>query len=180
MTIIKLTLLLGIVVLATACPKYRPAVNFKDPGSFVKELNAHLKDAQHTYECYRLGPTHIDAQGKSCAGFVQDLNKAKAVRNELLENALPFVDEAYADFVTDLQAGRDRANFVADVFELGTTAAVGITNGERPLQILGVALTAFRGGRRSADLNFFKEQTTPVLITKMDRKRAKVRAAIST
>jgi hypothetical protein len=114
MTIFKLTLLVGIVVLSTACPKYRPVVNFKNPGSFVNELNGHLKDAQHNYECYRFGPAHIDAQGKSCAGFVQDLNKAKAVRNELLENALPFIDEAYADFVTDLQAGRDRANFVRE------------------------------------------------------------------
>jgi hypothetical protein len=180
MTILKLTLLLGIVVLSTACPKYRPAVNFKNQGSFVNELNAHLKDAQHNYECYRFGPTHIDAQGRSCAGFSQDLNKAKAVRNELLENALPFIDEAYADFLVDLQAGRDRANFVADVIELGTTAAVGITNGDRPLQILGVALTAFRGGRRSADLNFFKEQTTPVLITKMDGSRARARTTILT
>jgi|SRR5689334_1837480 len=180
MTTVKLIFLLGIVVLSTACPKYRPAVDFKNPGSFVNELNAHLKDAQHNYECYRFGPNHIDAQGRSCAGFVQDLTKAKAVRNELLENALPFVDEAYADFVTDLQAGRDRANFVADVVELGTTAAVGITNGDRPLQILGVALTAFRGGRRSADLNFFKEQTTPVLITQMDGNRARIRTTILT
>jgi hypothetical protein len=93
---------------------------------------------------------------------------------------LPFIDAAYVDFINDLQAGRDRTNFVADVVELGTTAAVGITNGERPLQILGVALTAFRGGRRSADLNFYKEQTTPVLISKMDGNRAKVRATILT
>ncbi|HXQ70252.1 MAG TPA: hypothetical protein VN844_07175 [Pyrinomonadaceae bacterium] len=180
MTIIKLSLLAGIVVFSTACPKYRPTVDFKNPGSFVNKLNAHLKDAQHNYECYRFGPNHIDAQGKPCTGFTQDLNKAKAVRNELLENALPFVDEAYEDFVTDLQAGRDRANFVADIVELSTTAAVGITNGERPLQIMGIALTAFRGGRRSADLNYFKEQTTPVLITKMDGNRAKVRATILT
>src|ERR1051326_7672984 len=178
MTTIKPTLLLGVVFLSTACPKYRPAVDFKNPGTFINKLNVHLKDAQHNYECYRFGPNHVDAQGKNCAGYVQDLAKAKAVRNELLESALPFIDNAYADFVIDLQAGRDRANFVADVLELGTTATVGITNGDRPLQILGVGLTAFRGGRRSADLNFFKEQTTPVLITKMDGNRARVRSTI--
>lgn len=180
MTSIKFLLLLGVVMFSTACPKYRPAVDFKDPGSLISKLNTHLKDSYHTYECYRFGPTHIDAQGKSCGGFVQDLDKARAVRNEVLEDVLPYIDDAYFDFVTDLQAGRDRANFVADVIELGTTAAVGITNGERPLQILGVGLTAFRGGRRSADLNFFKEQTTPVLITKMDGNRATVRATILT
>jgi hypothetical protein len=176
----KLLLLLGVVVFSTACPKYRPSVDFKNPDSFVNRLNTHIQQAQHNYECYRFGPTHIDAQGKLCTGFVQDLNKAKAVRNELLENALPFIDSAYLDFINDLQAGRDRTNFVADLVELGTSAAVGITNGERPLQILGVALTAFRGGRRSADLNFYKEQTTPVLISKMDGNRAKVRATILT
>ena len=176
----KLFILLWIVVCSTACPKYKPAVDFKKPGTFISRLNEYIRQAQHNYECYRFGPTHVDAQALSCTGFVQDLAKAKAVRNDVLENALPFIDAAYVDFITDLQAGRDRTNFVADVVELGTTAAVGITKGQRPLQILGVALTAFRGGRRSADLNFFKEQTTPVLITKMDGNRARVRATILT
>ena len=177
---IKLLILMGIVAFSTACPKYRPAVDFKNPGTFISRLNDYIRQAQHNYECYRFGPAHIDAQSKPCTGFVQDLNKAKGVRNDVLENALPFIDAAYVDFINDLQAGRDRTNFVADVVELGTTAAVGITNGERPLQILGVALTAFRGGRRSADLNFYKEQTTPVLISKMDGNRANVRATILT
>lgn len=177
---IRLLILVGIVAFSTACPNYRPAVDFKNPGTFISRLNEYIRQAQHNYECYRFGPGHIDAQAKPCTGFVQDLAKAKAVRNDVLENALPFIDAAYGEFVNDLQAGRDRTNFVADVVELGTTAAVGITNGERPLQILGVALTAFRGGRRSADLNFFREQTTPVLISKMDGNRARVRATILT
>lgn len=177
---IKLLFLIGIVAFSTACPKYRPAVDFKKPGTFISRLNEYIRQAQHNYECYRFGPTHIDAEEKTCTGYIQDLSKAKAVRNDVLENALPFIDAAYVDFINDLQAGRDRTNFVADVVELGTTAAVGITNGERPLQILGVTLTAFRGGRRSADLNFYKEQTTPLLISKMDGNRAKVRKTILT
>jgi hypothetical protein len=172
-------LILMSLFLTTGCPKYRPKVDFENPSAFISKLNAHIKSRHHDYECYRFGPTYPSTLG-SCAGYALDLEKAKGVRNELLEGVLPYIDSAYLDFITDLQAGRDRTNFIADVVELGTTAAVGITNGERSLQILGVALTAFRGGRRSADLNFYKEQTTPVLITKMDGNRAKVRATILT
>ncbi len=62
--------------------------------------------------------------------------------------------------------------------DLSTAAAVGITKGERTLQIIGVALTAFRGGRKSADANFYKDTSTQILISKMDGNRAKARATI--
>src|ERR1043166_127216 len=161
----QLFLLVSTLIFATGCPKYRPAVDFKNPNSFIGRLNEHIKTRQLDY---------LNALASLPAGPA----KAKLIRNELIEDALPFIDSAYIDFITDLQAGRDRANFVADLVEPGTTGTVGITKGERPLQILGVGLTAFRGGRRSADLNFFKEQTTPVLISKMDGNRAEVRATI--
>ncbi len=165
MTKLPLYLLLGIVFFATGCPKYKPSVNFKDTQSFAAKANEHLMEKQAEY---------LRALGR------KDEASAKRVRNEAIESALPFIDAAYEDFITDITAGRDRTNFIADVVELGTSAAIGITNGERPLQILGVALTAFRGGRKSADLNFFRDQSTPILITKMDGNRAKVRAVILT
>ena len=96
----------------------------------------------------------------------------------MIDDALSYIDDAYGDFKNGLAAGRDRTNFVADLIDLGTSAAVGVTNGERPLQILGVALTAFRGGRRSADANFYKDQSTPILISKMNGNRARVRSLI--
>ncbi|HJP94707.1 MAG TPA: hypothetical protein VJ875_22285 [Pyrinomonadaceae bacterium] len=167
MNSIKLLFVISMLVFATGCPKYRPNVDFKNPDSFVSKLNAYITTRQAAY---------VTALGSVPDGPA----KAKVIRNELIEDVVPYVDGAYIDFITDLQAGRDRTNFVADLVELGTSAAVGITKGERPLQILGVALTAFRGGRRSADLNFYREQTTPVLITKMDGNRAKVRATILT
>lgn len=159
---LRLCLLLATTLLFAGCPKYQPSVNF-DRNGFVKQINDHFA-AQETQ--------YFKAVGTG------EYATAKIRRNELIEDALPFIDEAYMDFITALQSGRDRDNFVADVIELGTTGAVGITKGTRPLQILGVALTAFRGGRHSADLNFYKEQTTPVLINKMDGNRAKVRATI--
>lgn len=171
---LQLLFLLGSLVFATGCPKYKPKVDFNNPSSFIGKLNAHIKDRYLVYECYRFGKSSLG----SCSGYTQSEENAQGIRNELLEEALPYIDSAYIDFITDIQAGRDRTNFVADLVELGATGAVGIVNGERALQIMGVALTAFRGGRRSADLNFYKEQTTPVLITKMDGNRAKVRATI--
>lgn len=162
---LQVYLSLGIVVFATGCPKYKPKVDFdSNANTFVNKLNVFIRAKHQAY---------VTALPNSPEG-------AKRARNEAIEEVLPYIDAAYIDFITDLQAGRDRTNFVADLIELGGSAAVGIVNGERPLQIIGVALTAIRGGRRSADLNFYKEQTTPVLINKMDGNRAKVRAIILT
>jgi hypothetical protein len=160
---IQLCLLICTALFATGCPKYRPKVDFNNKDSLVNRINSRFTDWQVQYR------TALDRK---------DFERAKTARNELLEEALPYLDDAYIDFITDIQAGRDRGNFVADLIELGTSGAVGITKGERPLHILGVALTAFRGGRRSADVNFYKDQSTPILISKMDGNRAKVRATI--
>ena len=87
-----------------------------------------------------------------------------------------FIDGAYAiSSLTFRQVATDRT--YTDL-GLGTAASIGITKGERPLQIIGVALTAFRGGRRSLDANLYKDQSTPILISKMDGNRARVRATI--
>jgi len=160
---IQLCLLICTALFATGCPKYRPKVDFNNKDSLVNRINSRFTDWQVQYR------TALDRK---------DFERAKTARNELLEEALPYLDDAYIDFITDIQAGRDRGNFVADLIELGTSGAVGITKGERPLHIHGVALTAFRGGRRSADVNFYKDQSTPILISKMDGNRAKVRATI--
>src|SRR5205085_2072109 len=145
--------------------KYKPSVNFKDTKNFAQQVNNQFTEQQTKY----------------FAALANDPTKAQMIRNELIEGALPYIDDAYTDFITDLEAGRDRENFVADVVELSASAAVGIIKGpQRSIQIIGIALTAFRGGRRSADLNFYKEQTTPILISKMDGNRARVRATILT
>lgn len=171
-------LLALIVAFATGCPqpKYRPNLSF-DQG-MVSKFNTALKQQYREYECYRFGPEHIDFQNKKCDSFAEDQEKAKGIRNELIETALSFIDESYENFTSDIQAGRDRDNFLLDLVELGTTASIGITNGERTLQVLGVALTAFRGGRKSIDVNFYKETTIPILISKMDDNRARVRTII--
>jgi hypothetical protein len=176
----QICLLAGTAFFFTACPKYRPSVDFNNVGTFRGRLNEHLKNEQYKYYCYRDGKDYDNSTTPvTCKDTVTDgPEKAKAVRNDLIDDALSYIDDAYGDFKNDLSAGRDRSNFVADLIELGTSGAVGITKGERPLQILGVALTAFRGGRRSADVNFYKDQSTPILISKMNGNRAAVRAII--
>jgi hypothetical protein len=159
---IQISLLLCVVVFATGCPKYSPKVDFNNPNSLVAKINAHIAAQNNLY----------------MAALGNHPEQARQIRNELIENSLPYIDGAYVDFITDIQAGRDRNNFMLDLIELGTAASIGITNGERPLQIIGVALTAFRGGRKSLDANFYKDQSTPILISKMDGNRAKVRATI--
>ncbi len=103
---------------------------------------------------------------------------AKSLRNEAVEDVLAYIDANYQDFISDLETKHSWTNFVADVIELGAGAATGIVKGERAIQVIGVALTAFRATRKSFEVNLYKEQTTPILINKMDDNRAKVYAII--
>ena len=160
---LQISLLLIVAIFATGCPKYAPKVDFNRNG-FVKQINDHFTTKQTEY---------FDALDD------KKPEDAKIIRNHLIEDVLPYIDEAYMSFITDLQAGRDRDNFLADLIELGAAATISSLKGtQRSIQLVGVGLTAFKGGRRSADLNFYKEQSTPVLISKMDGNRAKVRATI--
>ena len=164
---IQVSLLLSVVIFATGCPKpkYQPSVNFKNPTQLVAEINYYIDTQRQAYNAaLDANPPNID--------------KARRIRNELIEGALPYIDGSYSDFIADKQAGRDRDNFVLDLIDLSTAASVGITKGERALQVIGVGLTAFRGGRKSADANFYKDTSMPILISKMDGNRAKVHAAI--
>jgi len=116
--------------------------------------------------------------GQAAQTNPQGSAEAKRIRDEMVEDALGAIDGLYVQFIDDLDAGRSTTNFIADIVDLGMGAAIGISNGERALQVLGVALTAFRGGRKSLDLDYFKEQTTPILISKMNDNRSKQYAVI--
>ncbi|HEX8187000.1 MAG TPA: hypothetical protein VF586_01535 [Pyrinomonadaceae bacterium] len=155
-------LLLACVLLATGCPN-GPSKDFNND-NFAARVNAFLAAEQRDY---------ID-------NVTSNPREARRVRNDMIDKALAVIDSNYNDYITRLQTRRSTTDFLADVIELGTGAAAGIAKGERPNQILGIALTAFRGGRRSAELNFYREQTTPILIAKMDDNRSKVQALILT
>jgi hypothetical protein len=108
------------------------------------------------------------------AGDAANLGKAQLYRNELVHIGLVLIDDNYNQFENNLFVGRAKTNVAGDITELGVAAATGITNGERVKTILAVALTAFKGGRKSIDMNFFRERTTEVIAQKMRGSRSKV------
>lgn len=162
MRILLLPLLLALTFFTTGCPQ---GPSKKLPGitntkSLVENINNYLETAQDDFdEAIEDDPT--DATGK-----------ARRIRNDAIHNVLAVIDDNYTDYISNIESRRSKTDFVLDVIELGTGATAGITKGERPNQILGISLTAFRGGRRSGELNFYKQQTTPILIAKMDDNRA--------
>src|SRR5207302_11494166 len=100
---IQLCLLISTALFATACPKYRPNVNFKDnPNSLVTKINNYIDGKRGEYD----SALRADPLDKN--------HRALGIRNELVEDALPYLDATYFDFITDIQAGRDRQNFIMD------------------------------------------------------------------
>jgi|GEM_PF-2928273 len=189
-----LSLTLVSVVLTTGCPKSlvktRPPYNFNHTDALTPRINEYLANAQNAFDCsargfryqvnYAAGGkiTCLDGLGGPASANPAGADEAKRIRNEMLEDAVGAIDGLYGQFTDDLNNGHSTTNFVADVVDLGTSAAIGITNGERALQVMGIALTAFRGSRKSFELNYFKEQSTPILIAKMDDNRSKQYAII--
>ena len=108
------------------------------------------------------------------AGDPASLGKAQLYRNEIIHAGLLLIDDNYNQFENDLFVKRATSNVAADITELGVSAATGITNGERVKTILAIALTAFKGGRKSIDMNLFRERTTEVIAQKMRGSRSKV------
>jgi hypothetical protein len=158
---ILFSLLLCTVAFTTGCPQ-GPSKNF--PGatngkSLVANINSYLTLAQNNYNAALIADPTDASQG------------AQQIRNDAIEDALAVIDDNYTSYISSIESRRSSTDFLLDVIDLGTGAATGIAKGERPNQILGIAMTAFRGGRKSAELNFYKQQTTPILISKMDDNR---------
>jgi len=164
MRILLLTILSGLVTFTTGCPQ-GPSKNLpcaKNTKSLVANINSYLTEKQDDFD------DAIEADPSDGAGAAQ------RIRNDALDDVLAVIDDNYTDYISNIETHRSTTDFILDVIDLGAGAATGITKGERPNQILGIGLTAFRGGRTSAELNFYKQQTTPILITKMDDNRSTI------
>ena len=184
-----LFLLICTVLMATGCPTTMP--NKKVISIIVNRYRTDFEDDQLRYNCYVRGYEdtqplshsrpckEVDSSGQAIppdkARYADD---ARRIRDDVTDRFVRVIDSNYEQFANDLQNHRATTNFLGDITELGVGAAIGITNGERVLQILGVALTAFRGGRKSIDQNFYERQSTPILISKMDASRNGVMSAI--
>ena len=149
-------------VFLTGCPKTRTPMPAALRDKVIATETNKLKDLAAKYDAAIL------------SGTPAELAKAQVYRNELVHIGLVLIDENYNQFENDLFVGRATANVAGDLTELGVTAATGITNGERVKTILAIAVTAFKGGRKSIDINFFRERTTEVIAQKMRDSRSKI------
>lgn len=106
-------------------------------------------------------------------------NQARIIRDEVVHRLKRVIDKNYFDFESQLFNRRATSNVLFDITELGAAAATNITNGERAKNIIAVALTAFKGGRKSIDDNFFRQQTIEIIITKMQASRARIATSMT-
>jgi hypothetical protein len=143
----------------TACPKTRTTMPSVIKDKLIKNRTDKLESLANDYDA------SITAR---------DFTKAKLDRNEIIFESLQLIDSNYNDFENDLFVRRATTNTLADITELGLAAVTGITNGERVKSILAISLTAFKGSRKSIDVNFFRERTTELIALKMRASRARV------
>jgi hypothetical protein len=100
------------------------------------------------------------------------LLQANAIRDALVFQLKRNIDANYADFENGVFTGKASANVLFDIVEFGTVLAGTITNGERAKTIISASLSTFKGGRKSVDINFFREKTTESLISTMRASRS--------
>jgi hypothetical protein len=101
------------------------------------------------------------------------LDQAKTLRDRMVFQLKRNIDANYADFENNVFLGKASSNVLFDITELGAVFAGTITNGERAKTIIAAALSAFKGGRKSIDVNFFREKTTESLIQTMRASRSR-------
>jgi hypothetical protein len=159
MKALQLCLVLMTSVFLTGCPKTKTPMPGPLQDQIIKRQVSKLTGLADDYDA---------------AVRAGDLARAQFSRNELVHTGLTLIDANYNQFENDLFVGRAWSNVGADFAELGVAAATGITNGERVKTILAIALTAFKGGRKSIDMNLFRERTTEVIAQKMRGSRSKV------
>jgi len=183
-TIFLLTLICT-VLLATGCPKNSPNLDLSDNGQKAILINM-LKDQVYKkewyeYKCSNDGFYNTGLNDNNSfrfftcgANLPKNSQTASNIRNEVLDNGVGLIDSVYGVYIRDIRKKRSIGEFLADLLQIGGSTAGGIVKGERPLQIIGVALTGFSAGRKSADLNFYDEKTTSILIKRMDLSRSQI------
>ncbi|MBD0324827.1 MAG: hypothetical protein ICV68_00260 [Pyrinomonadaceae bacterium] len=178
-------LIVLLTILASGCVKNAPKLDLTDNG-VKKSLAGQLKKLVFEkewieYNCANSGYYNLGISGNRFISFdcqnsniPRDPKEAEKIRNQVLDSGIGIIDSAYGIYIRDIRKKRSVGEFLADLTEIGASTAIGITNGERAIQVIGVALTGFRGGRKSAQLNLFDEQTTNVLIKRMDASRSQI------
>lgn len=185
----SLLLLIFNALLATGCPKNAPNLDLRDDNHkklLVGQLKENVfKKEWIEYKCandgyYNLGITAGTSFSTFTCGsnVVKNPDNAARIRNEVLDVGVGLIDSVYGVYIRDIRKNRSVGEFLADLLQIGGSTAGGIVNGERPLQVIGVALTGFSGVRKSASLNFYDEKTTSILIKRMDASRSQILSEI--
>lgn len=99
--------------------------------------------------------------------------QAKDSRNELIKYVRGHVDRFYEESTAKKKFNRNLLQSILDVLEVGAAVAIGITNGERAKEVIGIALGGLQAGRTALNRNFDLLQTR-VLINKMREDRAQI------
>jgi hypothetical protein len=178
---VALFLLLCIVAIATGCPKstpVRPAVINRVANYEIAKFDKNMAN----YECAVNGTTFDpeDLTYKNCGTNAKDPTKALQIRNDVIYQLIRATDYNYFQFENDLYVKRATGSILADIIDTSANFAATITNGERAKTIINAAIISFRGGRKSVSLNYFREQTGEILITKMQTSRNRVLKEILT
>lgn len=184
-----LLLVFCLALIVAGCPTKASKLDLKDE-KYKEQLSVQLKQflfekEWYEYQCYNYGAVNTALNSNKngfivfgCGGLTEDKAKAKIKRDEVLDSSLALIDSAYSTYIRNFRKRRSVFEFMADLIQTGGTTALGIVNGERALQVLGVALTGYTSGRKSADLNFYDAQTTNLLIKQMDASRSRVLSEI--
>ena len=181
----KLAVLLGLSVFIVSCDHRDPPRRIDN--AFVNTINEYLKDEQLRYGCVEYGKKFKRNLRDNSGEYVKDPCKEGSdsditgeaqekelirIRNRFIDRAILGINANYNDFVVALAERRSTGNFIADLIQITLGSVVGVIDDTKTLQILGVSLTGFTAARSSYDINFYQEQTTPVLISAMDTGRS--------
>lgn len=100
-------------------------------------------------------------------------NEARLIRDRMVDAIRIEIEMQYRTFEQNFYKGRAEISWVADMTELGLSAAIAAVGGEATKAALGAILTGFKGARLSAEKNFFREKTTEVVVSAMQAERSK-------
>src|ERR1700686_3701754 len=164
--LLAVVLVPGILCL-TGCPKYKPNLPPVLAEKVIKyELTEFSDDIDEYYSA-------IDDTTPS------DIPNATKYRDRVINRLKRAIDGDYHEFENQFFTGRATTNSLLDMTEFGAHAAAIMSHGEHTKTVIDTLLTAFRGGRKSVDENFFKERTTSVITSQMQASRARIETNIS-
>lgn len=154
---IPILCLVSLCVLFTGCPSGRT------------KMPAVVKEKVRTYALTKFD---TDYSAYNAAVEKKDFELAKLRRNEMIFQLKRNIDANYLEFENGLFIGKATTNILFDITELGAALAGTITNGERAKTIISSSLSMFKGSRKSAEINLFREKTTESLIQTMRASRS--------